>query len=118
MALILLRELMINPNEFNFVTVHCYVPSGVFSGALVQFFTYLQNLNILEMLMVRCNGALNAVVNSPLIGPLERLTRTLSIKHFSTWTRLPLVARLHQTPLPSELRQNSRSNDKKDSHSW
>jgi hypothetical protein len=36
---------MLHPNDINLVALNCYVPSGVFSGSLVQLLTYLQNSN-------------------------------------------------------------------------
>ncbi len=106
MAPILLKQLMINPNEFNFVTVHCCMPSGVISGALVQFFTYLQNLNFKEVFIDRLSGALNG------------LTSGLCFKHFAKWTAQHKGALLRQPSQPSELHHHPRSNDKKDSLTW
>jgi len=98
MALILLGQCMINPNEFNFISVHCYLPSGVFSGALIQFFTYLQNLNFWQFFIKH----LNAIVKNPSI-------------HF---VRTEAKKMKHSIPIPLELLRLQRRNDKKDFQSW
>ena len=98
MALILLNQYMINPNEFNFISVHCYLPSGMFSGALIQFFTYLQNLNFRQFFIKH----LSAVGENPSI-------------HF---VRIAVNKMKHSIPIPLELLRLQRRNDKKDFQSW
>jgi hypothetical protein len=89
---------MINPSEFTFISLHGYLPSGMFSGALVQFFTYLQNLNLRQLLIKTFNG---------LIGNLS----VLFVRLESSKCRLPI-------PRPFEHASLQRRNDKKDFQSW
>lgn len=65
---------MINPSEFNFVTVQCYVPSSVFSGALIQFFTYVQNLNFQQLFMYRLKHLTGSVLSLFLQAPGNALS--------------------------------------------
>jgi hypothetical protein len=98
MASILLNKDMIHPNEFNFVTVHCYLPSGVFSGALIQFFSYLQNLNIRQYFTQKLNNW---------VGNLTVLL-----------VQFELHQNNHHLPRSSKLSRSHGGNDKKDSQSW
>jgi hypothetical protein len=89
---------MINPNEINFVTLNCFVPSSFFSGSLIQLVTFLQNLNLKAFFSSTFWRFCAAV-----LGVLSRTPQWLvSIKSFS----------------PLDVLRQKRIEYKKDFHSW
>jgi hypothetical protein len=56
---------MINPNEINFVTLNCFVPSSFFSGSLIQLVTFLQNLNLKALMSEAFERFCSVLLNWP-----------------------------------------------------